>query len=122
MTEFVSRATLRSAAKLRGVGVRFGGEIELSLAPTEIGAGLMLERADLGVSWPLDLAHTQPGPGCTMSGESEAAVHFVEHVLAALVGCGVSDCAVSVDGPEMPLLDGSALPLVEAIREAYNFI
>ena len=118
MTETTSRATLRSAAKLRGVGVRFGGEVELVLAPAEIGAGLTMERADLGASWPLDLAHTQPGPGCTISGEGEAAVHFVEHVLAALVGSGVSDCAVSVDGPEAPLLDGSALPLVEAIREA----
>lgn len=118
MTDTMSRATLRVPAKLRDVGVRFGGEVELILSPAEVGAGLSLTRTDLGATWPLDLAHTEPGPGCTISGEGEAAVHFVEHVLAALVGCGVSDCAVSVDGPEVPLLDGSALPLVQAIREA----
>lgn len=113
-----TRATLRGESSATGVGVRFGGEVTLSLGPAEIGAGVTLERADLGERWPLDLQHSAPGPGCTVSGESDAAVHFVEHVMAALWARGVTDCLVSVDGREIPLFDGSVRPVLAMIDEA----
>ncbi len=118
MAELTRRATLAETASITGTGVRFGGEVELTLQPAEIGSGLTIARNDLGANWPLDLAHSKPGPGCTISGEGDAGVHFVEHILAALVGCGVSDCRIELNGPEVPLLDGSALPLVTAIAAA----
>ncbi|MGD9498372.1 MAG: UDP-3-O-acyl-N-acetylglucosamine deacetylase [Armatimonadota bacterium] len=98
-----------------GLGVRSGRDITLALGPAQVGAGLVLERADLGARWPLDLGHSAPGPGCTLSGAGETAVAFVEHLMAALWARGVTDCAVSVDGPEVPLFDGSALSLLELI-------
>ncbi|MCD6360789.1 MAG: UDP-3-O-acyl-N-acetylglucosamine deacetylase [Armatimonadetes bacterium] len=113
-----TRATLRSPVTLCDIGVRFGADIELVLAPAPLEEGITLTRSDKGVTWPLDLEHSGPGPGCSVSGEGDLQVHFVEHVLAALAGCGVSDCRISLDGPEVPLFDGSALPLVEAITGA----
>jgi len=113
-----TRATLASTAAAPGIGVRCGREVTLSVGPAEIGAGLVLARADLGERRPLDLVHAAPGPGCTISGEGDAAVVFVEHLMAALWARGITDCVATVDGPEVPLLDGSALPLLELIDDA----
>ncbi|MEA3400678.1 MAG: UDP-3-O-acyl-N-acetylglucosamine deacetylase [Armatimonadota bacterium] len=114
----LTRATVKSAASAAGVGVRSGQDVTLTIGPAEIGAGLTVERADLGERWPLDLAHCAPGPGATVCGEGDAAVCFIEHLLAALWSRGITDCLVSLDGPEVPLFDGSALPLLEVIDEA----
>ncbi|MGI5816594.1 MAG: UDP-3-O-acyl-N-acetylglucosamine deacetylase [Armatimonadota bacterium] len=114
----VTRATLHGRAAATGVGVRFGGEVALAIAPADLGGGIVLERADLGLRWPLDLEHSAPGPGCSLSGQGEAAVHFVEHLMAALWARGVTDCLVSVDGREIPLLDGSVRPVLALIDEA----
>ena len=113
-----TRATLHKEAFATATGVRFGGEVTLRLAPAEIGEGIVLERTDLGARWPLDLEHSAAGPGCSTSGEGEAAVHFVEHLLAALWARGVSDCVVSVNGREIPLFDGSVRPVLALIDAA----
>jgi UDP-3-O-acyl N-acetylglucosamine deacetylase len=113
-----TRATLSGRASATDVGVRFGGEVTLSLAPGDLGGGIVLERADLGARWPLDLEHAAPGLGCTVSGDGEAGVHFVEHLMAALWARGITDCVVSVDGREIPLFDGSVRPVLALIDEA----
>ncbi len=111
-------ATLSRCVQAREMGVRSGREIELRLEPAGTGAGLTLVRSDLGEQWPLDLAHSRPGPGCTISGEGDAAVCFVEHLLAVLSACGVTDARILLDGPEVPMFDGSALPLLELVEQA----
>ncbi|MGC9318571.1 MAG: UDP-3-O-acyl-N-acetylglucosamine deacetylase [Armatimonadota bacterium] len=113
-----TRATVRVDASAADIGVRSGQQVKLTLAPAEIGAGLTLERSDLGRRCPLDLEHCAAGPAATVCGEGEAAVCFVEHLLAALWARGVTDCVVRIDGPEVPLFDGSALPMLELIDEA----
>lgn len=113
-----TRVTLSTRASATGVGVRFGGSVTLSLGPAEPGEGIVLERTDLGERWPLDLEHSMPGPGCTISGEGDAGVHFVEHLMAALWARDVTDCVVSVDGREIPLFDGSVRPILSLIDEA----
>ncbi len=113
-----TRATLSDRAFATAIGVRFGGDVTLSVAPADIGEGIVLERTDMDRQWPLDLDHSQPGPGCTISGEGKAGVHFVEHIMAALWARGVTDCRVSVDGREIPLFDGSVQPILALIDEA----
>jgi len=113
-----TRATVASTATARGIGVRCGAEVTLSVGPAEIGAGLTIARSDLGASWPLDLRHCSAGPGCSMSADGNAVVVFVEHLMAALCARGITDCLVTVDGPEIPLFDGSALPLLALLDEA----
>jgi UDP-3-O-[3-hydroxymyristoyl] N-acetylglucosamine deacetylase len=82
--------------------------------PAEWGHGLRFV-AD-GVEIPVDLDFAEPEPGATILVRGSARVSTPEHLLAALVGAGVTDARVVLDGPEVPILDGSALPWWDAIR------
>lgn len=113
-----TRATVAATAKARAIGVHCGRDIALTIGPAAIGAGLIIARSDLGASRPLDRAHAGPGPGCTVAGEGESAVMFVEHLMAALWARGITDATITLDGPEVPLFDGSALPLLALIDAA----
>jgi UDP-3-O-[3-hydroxymyristoyl] N-acetylglucosamine deacetylase len=114
------RKTLAVAtAPVTGVGVRTGQPMTVRLLPAESGAGLALARTDLGVSVPLDLRHALDAPSCTAVGTGLAdATLFVEHVMATLHIHGLTDLVVEVSGPEIPLLDGTALPWQGAILAA----
>ena len=120
----MTRATLRQAVRLAGDrGILSGREIELWLEPALPGAGIRIRRRDTGDEWPADIAHTlarQAGPpiGCTTVGQGEVSVSFIEHAMAALCAAGISDAVLSVDGAEMPLFDGSAMPVWSALAEA----
>lgn len=115
-----TRATLSQPTRLMsGVGVRSGLEVSVRLLPASIGSGLVLRRTDLGLELPLDLAHALDLPNCSAIGTNQAdATLFVEHLLAALHVTGITDVVAQVRGPEVPLLDGSALPWAQAIAEA----
>ncbi len=112
------RATVARAVTLEGAAVRtHGGTARVTIAPGE--AGFVFVRDDTGARLPADLDHLVPVPNCTALGrDGRPEVLFCEHVLSALVGLGYSAAEVHLDGPEIPLLDGSALPLVEALATA----
>ena len=113
----MTRRTLAQPVTLEGQAVRtHGGPVNLTLAPGE--HGFVFTRTDTGQRLPADLAHLAPAPNCTALGDGRPAVFFVEHVLSALAGLGYTDAEVTVDGPEVPLFDGSARPLVEALAAA----
>lgn len=111
------RATLAREAVLRGLAVRtHGGPATVRLEPGH--AGFAFWRDDLGVRLAADLEHLVEVPNCTALGRGTPEVLFVEHILSALVGLGYSDAEIHVDGPEIPLLDGSAAPIVAALGSA----
>jgi UDP-3-O-[3-hydroxymyristoyl] N-acetylglucosamine deacetylase len=114
----IPRRTIAREAELSGLGVRSGLEIEVLLGPAEPGTGIIFERSDLGRDWPADLAHALPLPACSSIGDDDGRVDFVEHVMAVLWAAQVTDIRVRINGPEIPLLDGSAAPLWETICEA----
>jgi UDP-3-O-[3-hydroxymyristoyl] N-acetylglucosamine deacetylase len=111
--------TLASTVQRRGVGLHGGETVRVRLGPSE--------RPGYHVGW-LDAPHLplqRLGPGqvcdtrlCTALQLGERRLATVEHLLAALAGTGVSQAEIHVEGDEVPLLDGSALPWVEAIAEA----
>src|ERR1039457_6020541 len=112
----VYRRTLGRSFSLEGEGVRCGRRVAVTVEPAESGAGLVLTSRDAGQSWPLDLAHPLALPGCTAAGTPEAHVAYIEHFLATCAGTGVTDARVTVDGPELPLLEGSAQPWLAAFQ------
>ena len=112
------RHTLRQSFSLTGEGVRSGRQITVTVAPAPSGSGLVLASTETGAAWPLDLAHTLALPGCTAAGDAENHVAYIEHFLAACSATGLSDARITVDGPELPLLDGSAQPWLEWIMAA----
>lgn len=103
---------------LRGTGLHTGEKVAARLVPAAEGAGLRVLRTDLGVELAVTAANVRPAERCTCLSGGGASVQTVEHALAALVGLGIADALLEVDGPEVPQLDGSALPWVEAARAA----
>jgi len=111
--------TLATRVQRQGVGLHSGASTEVRLQPST--------RPGYWVGWldqpALPLQRLAPSQVCdtrlcTALQLGERRLATVEHLLAALAGCGVSQAEILVDGEEIPLLDGSALPWVEAIAEA----
>lgn len=113
-----TRRSVASNAVITGLGVRSGLQITVTIEPAEVGHGIVISRRDAGLAWPADLAHIVALPACSSIGDEHCRVDFVEHLMAALWGTEVTDALISIDGPEVPLLDGSALPFFRAISEA----
>ena len=114
------QTTLRDHTALCGVGVHSGLPVTLTLHPADAGTGLRFvrTRADGGHEReiPADMAAVTATEFATVLGdESGPLVSTAEHVLAALSGLGVDNAVVEIDGPEAPIMDGSAAPFVAAI-------
>jgi UDP-3-O-[3-hydroxymyristoyl] N-acetylglucosamine deacetylase len=112
------RRTLKTAVGCTGIGLHSGKAVRLRLAPAPPEHGISFLRTDLGVEIPAALEYLTRLDYATTLSRGGAAVATVEHVLAALSGMGVDDCIVEVDGPEMPIMDGSAAPFVILVHEA----
>ncbi|MBK9288258.1 MAG: bifunctional UDP-3-O-[3-hydroxymyristoyl] N-acetylglucosamine deacetylase/3-hydroxyacyl-ACP dehydratase [Flavobacteriales bacterium] len=112
--------TLKGSATLKGVGLHTGEPVTLTLRPAPVGHGLKFQRTDLDgeptINADCDLVvSTERGTTLEQNG---AKVFTTEHVLAALYALQVDNALIQVSGPEMPIMDGSALPFVEAIESA----
>jgi UDP-3-O-[3-hydroxymyristoyl] N-acetylglucosamine deacetylase len=114
------QTTLGDHAALFGVGVHSGLPVTLTLHPADAGSGIRFIRTGIegrqDREIPADLAAVTATEFATVLGdESGPLVSTAEHVLAALSGLGVDNALVEIDGPETPILDGSAAPYVAAI-------
>ncbi|MGH6718502.1 MAG: UDP-3-O-acyl-N-acetylglucosamine deacetylase [Alphaproteobacteria bacterium] len=116
------QTTLASAASCRGVGLHTGAPVGLTLRPAPAGTGIVFVRADgAGDQRPIPARYdlVVGTTLCTTLGFDDGpTVGTVEHVMAALVGLGVDNATLDVDGPEVPVMDGSAGPFVELIDRA----
>lgn len=114
------QATLATPARFKGAGLHSGKLARMTINPAPAGHGVVFRRTDLaGALIPALWDHVVPSSLCTLlEGENGATVSTVEHVMAALAGTGVHNALIDIDGPEVPILDGSAAPFVEGILEA----
>ena len=108
--------TVRSAFEHHGVGVHTGEPGWVRVEPAESGAGL-LAILEGSAPFSVDASNAHAVGGATVLSCGGASLFTPEHLLAALVGCGVTDALLVATGPEVPVLDGSALPWVASIRE-----
>ncbi len=109
------RRTLKAAIGCVGIGLHSGTRASLTLKPALPGTGLLFRRTDLGLDFPARFDQVVDTRLCTALGAPGAAQHrvgTVEHVVAALAGLGVDDAIIEIDGPEVPILDGSAAPFL----------
>ncbi len=112
----VARHTLANQISLSGVGLHSGVNTTVRVLPAP-GQGRYFVRVDLP-QMPVILAQVTAVTNTVLStqlGAKEAGIRTVEHILAALAGMGVDDARIEVDGPEIPLLDGSAQNWVDQI-------
>ena len=114
----MSRLTVAKPATLEGVGLHLGEPCSLRFKPASSGSGIRFRR--------LDLVHAAPIPATvnqvsaserrTQLGVGDNTVHTVEHVLAAVSALGIDDLEIEMDGPEPPILDGSASPFFDLLK------
>jgi UDP-3-O-[3-hydroxymyristoyl] N-acetylglucosamine deacetylase len=106
------RRTLKAPIGCVGTGLHSGRRVALTLRPASAGTGIVFRRTDLGRDIPALFDRVIDTRLCTAIGEGEASVSTIEHVMAALAGSGIDDAVVEVDGPEVPIMDGSAAPFL----------
>ena len=113
------QTTLKSAATFSGIGLHSGAPATLTIRPAMAEHGIWFQRTDVTDRDNLIPARydaADQSPLCTpLTNAAGVSVSTVEHVMAALSGCGVHNARVEIDGPEIPILDGSAVPFVRGI-------
>jgi UDP-3-O-[3-hydroxymyristoyl] N-acetylglucosamine deacetylase len=113
-----NQRTVAKRVSCTGVGLHSGAPATLTLVPAPADAGVTFVRMDLGVEIPARNDLVVDTTLSTSLGIGKARVSTVEHVMAALNGMGIDNCRVEVDGPEIPIVDGSAAPFVCLVNEA----
>lgn len=111
--------TLKSSIKLQGVGLHTGEKVNIEICPAPENHGYKFQRIDLDgepvIKADVDLVvATDRGTTLEFKG---ARVYTTEHVLAALYGCQVDNALIRLDGPEVPIMNGSSMPFVQAIED-----
>jgi UDP-3-O-[3-hydroxymyristoyl] N-acetylglucosamine deacetylase / 3-hydroxyacyl-[acyl-carrier-protein] dehydratase len=111
--------TLKEAIKLSGIGLHTGEKVNLEICPAPENHGYKFQRVDLEnqpiIKADCDLV-VSTDRGTTLE-QNGARVYTTEHVLGALYGMQVDNALIKVDAPEIPIMDGSAWPFVEAIEK-----
>ena len=111
--------TVRSAITFDGLGLHSGAPVHLVVRPAVADTGIWFRRTDLATGDTLIPAiwdAVVPSRLCTLIANADgASVSTIEHLMAALAGLAINNALIEIDGPEVPILDGSAVPFVAAI-------
>ena len=112
--------TIKNAVSLTGVGLHTGKKVTLTFLPAPEHHWYKFQRMDVEgqpiIEADADLV-VDTSRGTTLE-KNGVRVHTTEHVLAALVGLEIDNCLIQVDGPEMPIMDGSSMPFINALETA----
>lgn len=115
------QTTVRSPITFTGCGLHSGKSARLTIRPAMAEHGIWFRRTDIDTGDTMVPARwdvVRQSPLCTtLVNDAGVSVSTVEHVMAALAGCGVHNALVEIDGPEVPILDGSAVPFVRGIMQ-----
>jgi UDP-3-O-[3-hydroxymyristoyl] N-acetylglucosamine deacetylase/3-hydroxyacyl-[acyl-carrier-protein] dehydratase len=114
------QATVASPVTLTGLGLHTGETSSITFRPAPPDTGVVFIRTDLDGRPEIkaDIDHVIDIDRGTTIGANGARVHTVEHLLAALMGMGIDNVYVEIDGPEPPVGDGSAMPFVEVLQDS----
>jgi len=114
----IKQRTLKNSIKATGVGLHTGEKIVLNLRPAPVNTGVVFRRTDL--TPPVSIQATAENVGDTSLStsliEGDVKISTVEHLLSAVAGIGIDNLFVDVNGPEVPIMDGSAAPFVFLIQ------
>jgi len=117
------QTTLRDQVAVSGIGVHSGSPVSLTLHPADDDAGIVFQRVrkdgSLEREIRADVRAVTATEFATVLGDASGPLcSTAEHLLAALRGLGVDNVTIEIDGPEVPIMDGSAMPFVDAIDQA----
>ena len=116
----LKQKTIKQPFSLTGKGLHTGLKLTVTFNPAPDNHGYKIQRTDLESQPIIDanadnVVDTKRG---TVVGNSSLRVSTIEHAMAALYAAGVDNCLIQVDGPEFPILDGSAIEYYKAIEQA----
>ncbi len=117
----MKQKTLREKIELNGIGLHNGKEVNITIKPSKPNTGIVFKRVDINRNNIIhaDFKNVVEPILCTkLINESGASVSTVEHLMAAFYGEGLDNVLVEVDASEIPIMDGSAVDFVDAIRSA----
>ena len=115
---YTKQHTIKAPVKVSGVGLHTGAQVNLTFVPAPINHGILFKRVDLP-DQPIvecDVDNVVDVSRGTSIEKNGARINTVEHALAALVGLQIDNILIELDGPEIPIMDGSSLPFIEAIN------
>lgn len=109
--------TLKASIHCRGIGLHTGARIGMTLHPAAVDTGIVFRRSDAdGAEVPAVWQNIVDSALCTTLGKGDVTIGTVEHLMAAFAGLAVDNAVVELDGPEVPVMDGSAAPFVFLIE------
>jgi UDP-3-O-[3-hydroxymyristoyl] N-acetylglucosamine deacetylase len=116
----IFQQTLKQPVDISGIGLHSGRQITMSLRPAEAGTGVVFHRTEgeRTVSIEAISANVVDTRMATVIGKGGLSVSTIEHLMAALAACGIDNLHIDIDGPEVPIMDGSAAPFIERLQEA----
>src|SRR5262245_5798340 len=119
LPDLFQQKTLRRPVSIAGVGIHSGRSVQLRLLPAPAGTGIVFRRTDSGgVEIPALATEVSSVELATTLGRDDVTISTVEHLLAAVRACDIDNLWVDLDGPEVPILDGSALPFLHLLEAA----
>ena len=117
---YVRQRTLKSAIHCNGIGLHTGTKVSMTLHPGDPDTGIVFRRTDISGSdttIPATWRNVVDDRLCTSLGNDDGVcIGSIEHLMAALSGCDIDNAVVEVNGPEVPVMDGSAAPFVFLIE------
>ncbi len=114
------QTTVKEKILLSGIGLHSGKTVNMTVRPADAETGIIFHRIDVTppVSIEAVASNVVNTRLSTTIGKNNATVSTIEHLMAALFACGIDNVHIDIDGPEVPIMDGSAYPLVAALKEA----
>ncbi|MDD0854841.1 UDP-3-O-acyl-N-acetylglucosamine deacetylase [Halobacteriovorax sp. GB3] len=111
--------TISKSVEITGIGIHSGRKVTMNLYPAQADTGICFKRVDLPNSEVLRASATSVGAteNNTTIGAGINAVHTVEHLLSVLYGLGIDNVFIEIDGPEVPIMDGSGASFVFVLKE-----
>ena len=122
---FLRQRTLKNSIHCSGIGLHSGVKVNMTLHPAEAGTGIRfrrngtVQRTEVAASWRNAI---ETPLNTTLKGDSDIKIGTVEHLLSALSGCAIDNVVVELNGPEVPVMDGSSAPFVFLIECAGTVI
>jgi UDP-3-O-[3-hydroxymyristoyl] N-acetylglucosamine deacetylase len=111
--------TLRTAVGCRGVGLHCGQNVAMTMRPAPPDSGIVFRRIDAGAEIRAHWKNTIASSLSTVLSNGEGVrINTIEHLMAAFAGAAIDNAVVELDGPEVPIMDGSAAPFLRLIEEA----
>ena len=116
----LKQRTLKNSIKAVGIGLHTGKNINMELIPAEANSGINFIRTDIDKSLVIPAIAENVGDTSLSTAlvKDGVKISTIEHLLSAIAGLGVDNCLIKVDGPEVPIMDGSSSPFVFLIQSA----